>query len=543
MNDRPTDIGGAAGHHHAASRELKVHRQKLMRGHNLTSATPVPYLPVSYLAWNAGRRPEAAAVIDPGRTLGFLELLLLVEEVGRRLPEVGLRSGVPVAVQLPNVWEYVVLELAIPHSGGVILPLPLNLGPAEIARAFDAAGASALITYETEEHRIAIELARARGLPITDARELCAPQSATSSAANAWRSRTPDPDPDAIVEIALTSGTTGMPKLAALSARLKQATFEGFTERLEVAPDDRVLVMSPLMQGIGGMCLFCLRRGAALVMLREPRFSAEWTLEYAAQTRSTLLVGVPTNVIRMLQSPDIAGSDLSAARCTAVAGSPMPPDIARRWEEATGSRVVSFYGSMDAGQLAVGRPSDPASKRWHTVGRPHDRAEWMISDAEGRPLPSGEVGEICMRGPTVQERYWGEQRGPFAEDGWAHMGDLGRIDEDGYLEVVGRLKDIVIRGGTNINPYEIEDHLRAHPHVRDVCVVGRPDPELGERPVAFVVGELSMQSMRAHLSERGIAHYKWPEAIVPIVEIPLSGPGKVNRRLLKEMASAENPLP
>jgi cyclohexanecarboxylate-CoA ligase len=148
-----------------------------------------------------------------------------------------------------------------------------------------------------------------------------------------------------------------------------------------------------------------------------------------------------------------------------------------------------------------------------------------------------------MRGPTVQERYWGEQRGPFAEDGWAHMGDLGRIDEDGYLEVVGRLKDIVIRGGTNINPYEVEDHLRAHSAVRDVCVVGRPDPELGERPVAFVVGELSLQSMRDHLSGRGVARYKWPEAIVPIVEIPLSGPGKVNRRLLKEMASAENPLP
>lgn len=540
MHDRPADVGGAAGNHHAPSRELKVHGQKLMRGQNSAAPGPVPYLPISYLAWNAEQWPERPAVIDPERTLGFRELLLLVVEVARRLPSIGLRSGVPVAVQLPNVWEYVAVELAIPHAGGVVMPLPLNLGPAEVARALDSAGASALITYDVEEHRTAIELAHDRGLPVVDARELCSgPGGAVGP--RAWDARD-TADPDAVVEIALTSGTTGMPKLAALSARLKQATFEGFTERLEIAPDDRVLAMSPLMQGIGGMCLLCLRRGAALVMLREPRFSPEWTLEVAAGTRSTLLVGVPTNVIRMLQSPALASSVLSAARCTAVAGSPMPPEVARQWEETTGSRVVSFYGSMDAGQLAVGRPSDPASKRWHTVGKPHDRAEWMICDTEGYALPPGEVGEICMRGPTVQERYWGEERGPLAEDGWAHMGDLGQLDEDGYLRVVGRLKDIVIRGGTNINPYEVEDHLRSHPGVRDVCIVGRPDPELGERAVAFVVGDLSLESMRDHLRGRGLARYKWPEAIVPIVEVPLSGPGKVNRRLLKEMASAENPL-
>lgn len=148
-----------------------------------------------------------------------------------------------------------------------------------------------------------------------------------------------------------------------------------------------------------------------------------------------------------------------------------------------------------------------------------------------------------MRGPTVQERYWGEDRGPYAGDGWAHMGDLGRVDEDGYLQVVGRLKDIVIRGGANINPYEVEDQLRRHPAVRDVCVVGRPDAELGERAVAYVVGSLSLDELRSHLEAAGMARYKWPEVVVSIPEIPLSGPGKVNRRLLKEMASADSKMP
>jgi fatty-acyl-CoA synthase len=275
-------------------------------------------------------------------------------------------------------------------------------------------------------------------------------------------------------------------------------------------------------------------------MLREPRFTPEHTLTTAQDTGATALVGVPTNVIRLLESPALSTTDLSACRFTAVAGSPMPPDVAMAWEEHTGSRVVSFYGSMDAGQLAVGRPSDPPDKRWFTVGRPHDSCECLVCDPDGRPVAAGAVGEIWMRGPTVQQRYWGEDQGPLDAEGWAHMGDLGRIDEDGYLQVVGRVKDIVIRGGTNINPFEVEAAIRTHEAVRDVCVVGRPDPVLGERPMAFVVGAVTLEDLTSHLAVRGVAKYKWPEFLELVDEIPLSGPGKVDRRLLKERASAES---
>jgi len=320
-----------------------------------------------------------------------------------------------------------------------------------------------------------------------------------------------------------------MPKLAGLTAKLKQATFEGFTGRLEVTEADRVLVMSPLTQGIGGMCLFCPRLGASLIMLREPRFTPDLVLRLAARHRATMLVGVPTNVIRMLDSPLLGQFDLSSARVTAVAGAPMPADVARQWEARTGSAVCIFYGSMDAGQLAVGSPSDPIEKRHTTVGRPHDCCEVLIT-AEG---------EICMRGDTVQERYWGEERGPHAEDGWVHMGDLGTVDADGYLVVVGRKKDLVIRGGSNINPHEVEGVVRQHPQVADVCIVGRPDRELGERAVAFIVPRSSspapdLPALRAHLEREGLARYKWPEEIVEIDEIPLSGPGKVDRQALRQ---------
>ena len=452
---------------------------------------PEPYRPVSYLESNVRRRPQATAVWD-GRDISFEELLGHVRVFQRVLAARGVRHGDVVGVRLPNVWQYVALELAIPDMGGVILPLPLNLGEHEVRWATEKANTRLIIGDElSPEGQTDPEHAEA--------------------------------DPDRVVEIALTSGTTGMPKLASLSARLKQVTFEAFTGRLEITETDRVLPMTPLTQGIGGMCLYCLRAGAALVMLREPHWTAEHCLRVAAESGATVMVGVPTNVIRMLNHE----VSLPSVRAVAVAGAPLPPEIAERWETSTGIPISSFYGSMDAGQLAVACPSDPPRKRWTTVGRPHDRAEWKIDD-----------GEICMRGDLVQERYWGEDFGPYSEDGWAHMGDLGFVDEDGFLHVVGRVKDIIIRGGSNINPYEVESMLRAHPAVLDACVVGRAHADLGEVPVAFIVGQAGKEELDRFLEEQGLAHYKWPEAVYSVDELPLSGPGKVNRKSLREMAGA-----
>jgi acyl-CoA synthetase (AMP-forming)/AMP-acid ligase II len=455
-----------------------------------------PYDPVSYLEWNARRRPHATAVWD-GREIDFEELLAHVRDFQRFLAGRGVQSGDVVGVRLPNVWQYVALELAIPGLGAVILPIPMGLGEHELR-------------WLNEKTQPVLTVTTA------DLDDVAAADSSPPPVA--------DRDPGRIVEIAMTSGTTGMPKLASLSARLKQVTFESFTSRLEITEDDRVLPMTPLTQGIGGMCLYCLRAGSALVMLRDPHWTPEHCLDVAAESGATVMVGVPTNVIRMLNHPIPTPSSL---RAVAVAGAPLPPEVAERWETSTGVPISSFYGSMDAGQLAVASPSDPQTVRWTTVGRPHDRAEWQIHD-----------GEICMRGDLVQDRYWGEDFGPYAADGWAHMGDLGFVDDAGYLHVVGRVKDIIIRGGTNINPYEIESMLRGHPAVTDVCVVGRPDSELGEVAVAFVVGDLTQEELDRFLAERGLARYKWPERIHRLDELPLSGPGKVNRKLLSEHARA-----
>jgi acyl-CoA synthetase (AMP-forming)/AMP-acid ligase II len=420
-----------------------------------------------------------------------------------------------VAVALPNVWRYVALEIAVPAIGATLLPLPVGLGRMESEDAVERSGAK-LVIGEDDDLDIGGE---PDGGPFAG------------------------PDPDRVVQIALTSGTTGRSKLASLTARLKQLTFEGFTGRLQLGAADRMLPLSPITQGAGEMCLYALRTGAGLVMSHHERFDAERSLALAERTRATVLGGVPTMIARMLHSPALADTDLSSLRATISAGAPLPETVAREWEERTGAPVCSFYGAMDVGQLAVPSPDDPAEKRWTSVGRPHDTAELLICDPQGHAVEPGEEGEICMRGPLVQPRYWNDDATPYAEDGWAHFGDLGRLDEDGYLHVTGRVKDTIIRGGSNINPFEVEDVLRGSALVQDVCVVGRPDEDLGERTVAFVVPapghSPALEDLAAHLEHEGLTRYKWPEGLHLVDALPHGATGKLDRKRLREQAKED----
>jgi acyl-CoA synthetase (AMP-forming)/AMP-acid ligase II len=471
-----------------------------MPGMKATAAEPVPYDALSYLRANAAVRGDALAVHDDGDQLSFAELHRAVLSLMADLRGRGVEPGHVVAVALPNVWRYVALEIAVPALGAVLLPLPISLGRLETESAIERSGASLVIGEDDELN--------------TDGEPDDGPVA--------------QPDPDRVVQIALTSGTTGRSKLASLTAELKQLTFEGFTARLGFTPEDRMLPLSPITQGAGEMCLYALRTGAALVMSHDARFDAERSLALAERTRTTVLGGVPTMIARLLHALD--GTDLSALRATISAGAPLPPTVAREWEERTGSATCSFYGAMDIGQLAVPSPGDPPEKRWTTVGRPHDRAELLIS----------EEGEICMRGPLVQPRYWDDGTTPYADDGWAHFGDLGRLDEDGYLQVTGRLKDTIIRGGSNINPYEVEEVLRRSAAVQDACVVGYPDEDLGERSCAFVVpahGRApTLEDVTAHLEQVGLARYKWPERLRLVEELPVGSTGKLDRKRLREEA-------
>ena len=497
---------------------------------------PAPYKPLTYLEANAEADPDRAAVIEAEVETSFAGLLARVRGLMSLLRGHRLQRGEVVAVSLPNVCSYVALEIAVPALGAVIMPLPPALGPHEIGSALERSGAViAVTTSEGIAHGVARQATAVREVltvPLADQRSPLDPPQAT------------DTGPDDVVQIALTSGTTGSPKLAAFTAELKQVTFEGFTARLAIDAGDRVLPLSPITQGAGEMFLYSLRRGACLVMSGESRFAPERSLALAEQSRATVIGGVPTMLSRMLDSPAFADADLSSLRLSAVAGAPLHPELARAWEERTGAPIISFYGAMDIGQLAVPSPEDPADKRWHTVGRPHASAEWAILDQQGGELAAGSEGEICMRGPLVQGRYWDRESGPYADDGWAHFGDLGFIDDDGYLHVTGRVKDTIIRGGNNINPYELEEAIRDHPAVSEVAIVGRPDADVGERAVAFVVpsaeAAFELEQLTSFLDERGFAHYKWPEELHQLDELPLGPTGKLLRAELRDLASEDS---
>jgi long-chain acyl-CoA synthetase len=492
-----------------------------------TAAGPVPYNPLSYLRANAANRGDALAVYDDGEELSFDALLRAVLSLAADLRRRGVEPGDVVAVALPNVWRYVALEVAVPTIGATLLPLPISLGRLETEDAIERSGASLVIG----------DTAHAKAVDAADLDAGGEPDDTPF----------PEPDPDRVVQIALTSGTTGRSKLAGLTARLKQLTFEGFTSRLGLGPHDRMLPLSPVTQGMGEMCLYALRTGAALIMSHDARFEVERSLQLAERTRTTVLAGVPTMIGRLLHSPALQDTDLGHLRATISAGAPLSPTIAREWEERTGAPTCSFYGAMDVGQLAVPSPDDPPEKRWTTVGRPHDRAELLICNPDGNPVAPGEEGEICMRGPLVQPRYWNpatlEDATPYSDDGWAHFGDLGRLDEDGYLHVTGRVKDTIIRGGSNINPFEVEDVLRGSAAVQDVCVVGRPDEDLGERTVAFVVpapgSTPTLKELAAHCEAAGLTRYKWPESVQLVDALPHGATGKVDRKGLRERAKED----
>jgi acyl-CoA synthetase (AMP-forming)/AMP-acid ligase II len=498
---------------------------------------------MGFLEAAAEHFPDAPVLIDPSASLSFGEFRVAVYAFIDRLRAVGLGQGDVVAVALPNIWEYVALDFAIPALGSVIMPLPLALGSREIESALARSGASLVVTTEMSATETVREVASCQpSVGIVDVGELTREISGFAVTGDVIRDlRTHTAEPDDVVQIALTSGTTGPPKLAGLSAELRQLTFEGFTSRLQIGPDDRVLPLTPITQGAAGMALYSVLAGAALVMTRSPRFSADQVLRLVEETRATVLVGVPTTISRLVDSPLLRQTDLGSLRATAVAGAPMPPDLAAEWEQLSGSRVCGFFGAMDIGQLAVASPDDPPAKRWRTVGRPHEQAEMMICDPAGQAQPPNLEGEICMRGPLVQSRYWGQCEGPFSSDGWAHFGDLGFIDDEGFLHVTGRLKDIIIRAGTNINPHEIEALIREHPRVSDVCIVARKDSEVGERCVAFVVSPdsepLSLDDLTEYLDDCGVARYKWPEYLQLVDELPLGPTGKVLRRELREHAS------
>ncbi|MDD3674081.1 AMP-binding protein [Thauera propionica] len=345
------------------------------------------------------------------------------------------------------------------------------------------------------------------------------------------------------INIQFTSGTTGHPKGATLSHHniLNNGFFVG--EAIKLVPGDRLCIPVPLYHCFGMVMgnLGCLTHGATMVYPAEA-FEPLAVLEAVAAEKCTALYGVPTMFIAMLDHPRFAEFDLSSLRTGIMAGSSCPIEVMKRViDKMNMAEVTIAYGMTETSPVSFqSGTDDPIDRRVSTVGRIMPHLEVKIVDGEGRIVPRGMRGELCTRGYSVMLGYWGDEartREAIDAAGWMHTGDLAVIDDEGFCNIVGRIKDLVIRGGENIYPREIEEFLYAHPQILDVQVVGVPDQKYGEELCAWIIlreeGSIGEDDVRAFCQGQ-IAHYKIPRYIQFVDSFPMTVTGKIQKFLIRQ---------
>jgi long-chain acyl-CoA synthetase len=345
-------------------------------------------------------------------------------------------------------------------------------------------------------------------------------------------------DPSDTAVILYTSGTTGTPKGAELThSNMLENCRHGATELVRVSENDVILGALPLFHSFGQTCCMnnAVRAGACLTMI--PRFDPAKALEIIQRDEVTLFEGVPTMYHAMLNHPDRDQYDISSLRTCVSGGSAMPVEVMRGFEQAFGCVVLEGYGLSETSPVASFNHLDREHKPG-SIGTPIKGVEMKVVDENDEELPAGEVGEIVIRGHNVMKGYWNrpDATAEVMRGGWLHTGDMARVDEDGYFFIVDRKKDMIIRGGYNVYPREIEEVLYEHPAVLEAAVIAVPDKALGEEVGAAVVlrpeADADAQDIRAFVKER-VAAYKYPRHIWFMDELPKGPTGKILKRELQ----------
>jgi long-chain acyl-CoA synthetase len=494
----------------------------------------------SIVTEGAGKAPDAAAVRLGDTALTYAELDERSARLATLLREKGLQRGDRVGVMLPNVLEFPIAYYGVLRAGGTVVPMNVLLKRREIAFYLEDSGAKLLLAWQgfCEEARDGAADAGAELIEVEPAAfaELLAGYEPTPGLV--------DTDEEDTAVILYTSGTTGKPKGAELTHfnLSRNAEIAGRTTCV-IEQGDIVLGALPLFHSFGQTVSMnaSLRIGATLTLL--PKFEPGEALEIMQRDRVTHFYGVPTMYGALLHHPDRESYDTSALRICITGGASMPVEVLRGCEQAFGCEVLEGYGLSETSPVASnnhpGRPRKPGS-----IGTPLEEVEMKVVDEDDNEVPQGEVGEIVIRGHNVMKGYW-QQPEATAEamrGGWFHSGDMAKVDEDGYFFIVDRKKDLIIRGGYNVYPREVEEVLYEHPAVQEAAVIGIPDDSLGEEVAAAVVlkqGEAAdAAEIKAYVKEQ-VAAYKYPRKIWFVDELPKGPTGKILKREIEAPAEVK----
>jgi len=473
--------------------------------------------------------PSGRALADEHNgELSNIDTLKRVEHASLRLAEHGVKAGDIVAVKLPNGVELVITLFAAWRLNAAVTPINPSLTAAEIAHQLADSNARVVITDDD------LDYGAVATLPV---KLLTEPLDATSiPVLPPLRS-----DLSGTALVVYTSGTTGRPKGVELTHANVLAMAQGINQAMGSGPDTLSLLILPLfhVNGIVVSVLAPLLAGGHTTI--AGRFDPRRFFDLVEQHRPTFFSAVPTIYSMLAALPADVTPDTSSLRFAICGAAPMPPQLIDAFETRYGVPIIEGYGLSEGTCASTTNPLNGVRKPG-TVGVVLPGQRIAILDADGKPVSAGVVGEVAIAGPTVMRGYLNrpDETAETIVDGWLHTGDIGFLDAEGYLTLVDRAKDMIIRGGENIYPKELESVLYTHPAVREAAVVGRPDPVYGEVPVAFVTAhsgtEPTPDALTTHLIE-SVAKYKRPEVIL-IDEIPKNPVGKIDKPALRRLLTA-----
>src|SRR3954470_20309339 len=494
----------------------------------------------------AARLPEHPALRLEDAVLSYAELDRATAHTAGLLAAKGVRPGDRVGIMLPNVPYFPIAYYGILRAGGVVVPMNVLLKKREVAFYLSDPEARILFAWHdfAEAAEAGGEEAGTEGILVKpgDFEQLLADQEPDRDMS--------DREGDDTAVILYTSGTTGKPKGAELTHSNLLRNSKGVSEKLgEMSADDVLLGALPLFHSFGQTCTMnsAVSVGATVTML--PRFDPDKALQIIDRDKATLFQGVPTMYNAMLHSESCETADCSSLRICMSGGAAMPAELMRAFEEKFGCIILEGYGLSETSPVASFNHPDRERKPG-SIGTPIEGVEMQVWDDDGNEVEQGEVGEIVIRGHNIMKGYWNRDdanKEAITEDGWFRTGDMAKVDEDGYFFIVDRKKDLIIRGGYNVYPREIEEVLYEHPAIQEAAVIGVPHEELGEEVGAAVVlkeGESADEDELKSYVKDQVAAYKYPRKIWFTDELPKGPTGKILKREIevpeKVSASSES---